>query len=473
MSPWILVRALVSIAFLFGGISSITFGQEKSIADLASQMEQRVENSLQKYRELQEEIAAEKVPLVQLINELENQTIEMRGRMRSIRSGEERAREELRSQRSLTGDLRTQNDYVSGLFAQYLNTFEGRLHIAEDQRFSALLDPFREAIELAGPGTQKAREKRTEAVEICLQRLELISGGYSFDGKAIDPSGEILEGDVIVFGPASYFREKSGDAVGTLNYRPGSLEPALSSLEGVYGDSLRNYGTDGQFNLPLDASLGKAASLEKANDNWREHIEKGGVVGYLIIGMGVLALLLAGVKLVDFSALNVSIPSNLAKIAAAAVDGNIDKANELIAKNKPWMKAMLTEGATHANEDRELMEDHMISVILHRKPRLERFLPWLAVTAAATPLMGLLGTVVGMIKTFTLITIFGSGDPKALSSGISEALVTTELGLVVAIPTLIIHGALLRLAKRRISAMELAATEFSKIVNKLTGKGED
>ena len=112
----------------------------------------------------------------------------------------------------------------------------------------------------------------------------------------------------------------------------------------------------------------------------------------------------------------------------------------------------------------------MVSVILHRKPQLERFLPWLSVTAAATPLMGLLGTVVGMIKTFTLITIFGSGDPKALSSGISEALVTTELGLVVAIPTLIIHGALLRLAKRRISAMELTATEFSKVVNKLNSK---
>jgi biopolymer transport protein ExbB len=178
------------------------------------------------------------------------------------------------------------------------------------------------------------------------------------------------------------------------------------------------------------------------------------------------------VKLIDFNALNVSIPSNLAATAAAAVEGNLEKANEQIAKSKPWMKAMLTEGAAHANEDRELMEDHMISVILHRKPRLERFLPWLAVTAAATPLMGLLGTVVGMIKTFTLITIFGSGDPKALSSGISEALVTTELGLVVAIPTLIIHGTLLRLAKRRISAMELAATEFSKIVNKLTGKGD-
>ncbi len=179
-----------SIAVALVCLPSATFGQVKDIADLANQMENRVEESLRKYRVLQEEIAAEKVPLVQLINELENQAIEMRGQMRSIRSGEERAREELRSQRSLTGDLRTQNDYVSGLFAQYLNTFEGRLNIAEDQRLSALLEPFREAIELAGTGTQEAREKRTEAVEICLQRLALISGGYSFDGQAIDRAGK-------------------------------------------------------------------------------------------------------------------------------------------------------------------------------------------------------------------------------------------------------------------------------------------
>ena len=144
MSSQNLFLPFSSFALALVCLSSTTFGQEKDIADLANQMESRVEQSLQKYRVLQEEIATEKVPLIQLINELENQVIEMRGHMRSIRSGEERAREELRAQRSLTGDLRTQNDYVSGLFAQYLNTYEGRLNIAEDQRLSALLNPYRD-----------------------------------------------------------------------------------------------------------------------------------------------------------------------------------------------------------------------------------------------------------------------------------------------------------------------------------------
>jgi biopolymer transport protein ExbB len=84
----------------------------------------------------------------------------------------------------------------------------------------------------------------------------------------------------------------------------------------------------------------------------------------------------------------------------------------------------------------------------------------MALTAAAAPLLGLLGTVTGMIKTFTLITIFGTGDAKSLSSGISEALVTTELGLIVAIPSLILHGLLSRMAKQKIGDLEQTSVSF-------------
>lgn len=448
-------------------IGNFLWGQDRDIAALANEMESRVEASLRKYEALQNEIAESKIPLLEKINELENKTIEYRALLKSRDSEERKALDDLRERQMRIADTRTQNDYVSGLFAQYLNTFEGRLQIAEDQLFSPKLTPLRDAIEIAGPGSRAAIEKRAEAVELCLDRLKLAMGGYIFLGEAIDPSGEILNGDIIVFGPSAYFRSLAGDSVGMLSYRSGALEPGLVSFDGEYGNPLRSYSVSGESSLPLDASLGKAISLKEASDSWQEHLEKGGYVGYAILAMGGLALFLALVKLGDFAALSVSIPANLTKVASKAVEGELEEARAEASESRPWMRDMLQEGASHASGDRELMEDHMVSVILNRKPRLERFLPWLAVTAAATPLMGLLGTVVGMIKTFTLITIFGSGDPKALSSGISEALVTTELGLIVAIPTLIIHGALVRLAKKRIGAMELAATEFSKIVSKL------
>lgn len=464
MKVWSIIGVLACVAI--PGVGS----QEPDVAALAVEMEARVEASLQRYRDLQERIAEEKIPIVETINALENQAIELRAQARSIRASQDEAREELRKRQSLSRDLRTQNDYVSGLFAQYLNTFEGRLHISEDQRFESALTPLREAIDIAGAGSAVAREKRTEAVELCLDRLDLLAGGYAFEGRVVDKSGEILEGKVIVFGPAAYFHNQAKDAVGLLTFRPGALEPELTPLGDEFGQSLREYVADSDSLLPLDASLGKAISLKEAEGDWREHVEKGGKVGYAIIAMGGLALLLALVKLGDFQSLRVAAPANLAAVASSAFSGDSEKTDKELSSSSPWMRSMLQEGAAHVREERELMEDHMVSVILRRKPQLERFLPWLAVTAAATPLMGLLGTVVGMIKTFTLITIFGSGDPKALSSGISEALVTTQLGLTVAIPTLIIHGALLRLAKRRIGAMELAATEFAKVVSKLDSR---
>ena len=121
---------------------------------------------------------------------------------------------------------------------------------------------------------------------------------------------------------------------------------------------------------------------------------------------------------------------------------------------------MLVTGVEHAAENRGVLEELLFEKVLRVRPGLERFLPFLAITAAAAPLLGLLGTVIGMIKTFQLITVFGTGDAKSLSSGISEALVTTALGLIVAIPTLILHGTLSRMAKRKLGLLEELSVAF-------------
>ena len=108
-----------------------------------------------------------------------------------------------------------------------------------------------------------------------------------------------------------------------------------------------------------------------------------------------------------------------------------------------------------------MWEEIMYETMLETQPRLERFLPLIAITAATAPLLGLLGTVTGMINTFKLITLFGTGDAKSLSSGISEALITTEFGLIVAIPALILHALLSRKCQAILAAMEKYAVIFS------------
>ena len=105
-------------------------------------------------------------------------------------------------------------------------------------------------------------------------------------------------------------------------------------------------------------------------------------------------------------------------------------------------------------QDVETLSLKLDEAILRETPSIERGLITLAILAAVAPMLGLLGTVSGMIETFQSITLFGTGDPKLMSGGISQALVTTELGLAVAIPMLLIHSALSSKSNRLIQILD-------------------
>jgi biopolymer transport protein ExbB len=121
-------------------------------------------------------------------------------------------------------------------------------------------------------------------------------------------------------------------------------------------------------------------------------------------------------------------------------------------------------GLQYADQPKIILEERLQAVLLEQRLHYERRLPLLAVIATAAPLMGLLGTVVGMVKTFALITVFGTGNAGKLSSGISEVLVATELGLAVAIPALVTHGFLAHRIQKNLSLLERYALQFTTAV---------
>ena len=123
-------------------------------------------------------------------------------------------------------------------------------------------------------------------------------------------------------------------------------------------------------------------------------------------------------------------------------------------------REMLLEAVESSSESTDLVEEILYESMLNTQPRLERYLNVIAVTAAIAPLLGLLGTVTGIIKTFKLMNVFGAGDPKPLISGISEALITTELGLILAIPALILHALLSRKVAGVLARMEKLGVAF-------------
>jgi biopolymer transport protein ExbB len=127
---------------------------------------------------------------------------------------------------------------------------------------------------------------------------------------------------------------------------------------------------------------------------------------------------------------------------------------------------VLKAGLSSRQMQREEMENALQEAILKEIPPMERFLSTLGMLAAIAPLLGLLGTVIGMIETFHVITLHGTGDPRLMSGGISEALVTTMLGLSVAIPLMLSQTLLNRAVDKHIGQMEEKAVSLVNIIHK-------
>lgn len=155
-----------------------------------------------------------------------------------------------------------------------------------------------------------------------------------------------------------------------------------------------------------------------------ERWQQGGIIGFIISIVGLFALWLAITRML------------VLRKVGAATDAQLD--TQTVSMDNP-LGRILAIYESNKKLDVESLEIKISEAILHERPQLEQGQAWLKIIAAIAPLMGLLGTVTGMILTFQGIVIFGAGDPKAMAGGISQALVTTVLGLIVAIPTVLLH----------------------------------
>lgn len=166
-------------------------------------------------------------------------------------------------------------------------------------------------------------------------------------------------------------------------------------------------------------------------------IRSGGVIGWIIFFLGLLGLGLVILRTVFLQRASASTSKIIDAVGGHVRRGDTDAALDVLKRKKGSISRVVASAIRNLDRDREHLEDIVSESILHESAHLNRFGAFIMVIAAVSPLLGLLGTVTGMISTFDVITEFGTGDPKLLSGGISIALVTTELGLIVAIPMLV------------------------------------
>src|SRR5690606_5735242 len=178
---------------------------------------------------------------------------------------------------------------------------------------------------------------------------------------------------------------------------------------------------------------------ETVGEQWHH----GGTVGYVITAIGVFGVLLGIWRILVLSTISAKVNSQL-KTAKANTNNPLGRVMK-VAEDNPKV-------------DNETLELKLEEAVLKERPAIESGLSVLKIIAAVAPLLGLLGTVVGMIATFQAITMFGAGDPKTMAGGISQALVTTVLGLVVAIPVVLIHTFVNGRAKRVVHILDEQAT---------------
>ncbi len=247
----------------------------------------------------------------------------------------------------------------------------------------------------------------------------------SFDSPVLDTSGEAENQKVLRIGQFNAISSKKylrfipeQQVLEYLESNPPSTRSsvrALSKLE-----------SDGYAEFAIDPTRGSLLSLILQNPGFFERINQGGFVGYLILLILLLGLTMSGLRFKFLRDEKISIDSELSS-------GDLKSGSPLYEIN---------EIISDSSLDQEKLENKIEAVLSNVEPVYEKNLSTVKLLAAVAPLLGLLGTVIGMIETFQAITLFGTGDPKLMADGISQALVTTMLGLITAVPLLFMHNQL-------------------------------
>jgi biopolymer transport protein ExbB len=276
--------------------------------------------------------------------------------------------------------------------------------------------------ELAGANNIPEIEE-IERLWAMLQQEIVESGKISrFNHLVTHANGDQDEVEVVRVGSFNLISD-----AGYLEYENGEISELQRQPEGRFVSStqdLMNAGPGETVDFGVDVTRGGILALLVESPTLRDRIEQGGIVGYCIIALGIIGLIIALLRWVALSAADRKVSAQL-KRDTASTDNPLGR--------------VLAAYESNRGADTETVELKLSEAALKEMPALTKGLLFIKVVSAVAPLMGLLGTVTGMIKTFQVITLYGAGDPKMMAGGISQALMTTVLGLVVAIPMVLLH----------------------------------
>ncbi len=310
---------------------------------------------------------------------------------------------------------------------------------AWDSLTSAQLEPRKDLLDRLGRSKELPSTQDLERLWFELQR-EMTEQGQvvRFTANVLTTDGQVEERQVVRAGVFS--------AVSQGRYL--LWEPAQEKLRELtrqpptrYLDTVVPFetATEGFVRFSVDPSRGQLLNALTDTPSPRERVQQGGAVGYVIISLGLFALLLGLVRWAGIWITG-------RRVARQEKTDAVNRGNPL--------GRVLAVFEDNKEADAETLELRLDEAVLRESSRLERLLWVVKTVSVVAPLLGLLGTVTGMIQTFQAITLFGAGDPKMMAGGISEALVTTMLGLITAIPLVLLYDTLSNSSRRIMDVLD-------------------
>lgn len=446
-------------------------GIDAILAEVSQETVQRQQAAAEELNRTRERIAAEKAPMLQRMRAAEDRILAATAESRRLKTQQENAAAERRRLLKDVDAARKITVFATTTARDSLAALRDSLPPGEPKTSAEAVSSLVARMD----NTERAPEAQIalDGVSLLLTRLENALGGYTTEGEAIHATtNQVMRGQFAYAGPEVFFQAADHSIAGPVRQREGSdLAVVYPMAAWDAGEASRFFAGEEFARVPLDASGGKALKLQQTHGSVWSHIEKGGLMAFIILGVGGVAFMMIVQKARDVIRMRPSDTNAVESLLAMIARDDSTEAARILAGLKGPTRELFDAGLTHRGESKALLEEHLESVLLEQRLHFERRLPLLAVIATAAPLMGLLGTVVGMVKTFALITVFGTGNAGKLSSGISEVLVATELGLAVAIPTLIVHGFLAHRIEKNLSQLERYALRFAIAVETARARG--
>ena len=447
MKNLIKITSLAVGVFLFTGSSQL-FAQATSLGNLLDLVEQdRVAESEEYSQRVQEfeQNANRQQEILDITNDRIIEQEDLQDQLSDQFEANEITiadkREILRERR---GDLNELFGTLQGVAGDFLSNFQNSLISAQ---FVGRAEQLEEIIERAGSTIEQLNISEMERFWFFMHQ-ELTESGrvVTYNGEVSLPNGDTANRSITRIG--SFNAVSDGEylrytgAIGHLQVLPrqphATYLNAAADLQGASSGFTR-VGIDptGGVGGQVLANLINFPTVEEQVRN------NSGIIGFIIIGVGIVGISIAFLRLLILSLVSIKVRAQLKK----------DKPG----KNNPLGRVLLV-AESNPSADTETLELKLGEAILQETPRLERMLTIIKMIATIAPLGGLLGTVTGMIQVFQQITVYGAGDPTIMAGGISQALMTTVLGITVAIPTIFMHTVVKSRADNIIHILEEQAT---------------